>query len=535
MAGALALASTLLGVPVVGNTIGRDADFAIMSLHLLTAAWRDGDVWPRWLMDAGFGLGGTVFYSYPPLAFWAAAAIACVTGLDSPAALGLAMAAWRALAVLTAWLWLRRQVPEGAAIAGAAFAALLPYGALIDPWMRFAYSETAALALLPLLLLALEMPAGQRGLPAILGIALAYGALALTNLPLCVLAAHLGPLYAWGYAGRAGLVRAVLGGLAGAGLAGAFLLPAIGLLPSANAAEAFNPSWRENLMFFSEVRPLLAVTWGAILVTLGCGVWLMRAGRPAARLAVAGWPRALLVLLVAASALTTVVTLPLWWALPQLAATEHPWRATAFLGPAVGGFAARAIAAGLRPLRLALAGFALALLTPAFLAALLLGGSRDWPKFLPSEQRLAFARSYGGAFSWEHLPREAAAAGWAAVIAGAPDPHPRPALPAGTTRLARGYAVPAADAPFTLPQFYFPAWTAADAAGPVAVRPSPAGLLEVIVDRPVRNLVVEVGRTGWEWAGWTVSAATAVLLALLVLPRRRLPRQVAHPRPPAKA
>ena len=64
--------SPLLGVPVFGTFLGRDADFALMSLQMLSSAWAEGVFWPRWLMDTNYGLGGTTYYSYPPLAHWAA-------------------------------------------------------------------------------------------------------------------------------------------------------------------------------------------------------------------------------------------------------------------------------------------------------------------------------------------------------------------------------------------------------------------------------------------------------------------------------
>ena len=130
----LAAGSAILGVPVVGTYLGRDADFAIMATQMLSASWASGDLWPRWLMDATFGLGGTTFYSYPPLAYWAAAAIMALTDLSAPQSLGLAIAAWRMLAVATGYLWLRRHVSPATALAGAALGVLLPYVSLVDPW-----------------------------------------------------------------------------------------------------------------------------------------------------------------------------------------------------------------------------------------------------------------------------------------------------------------------------------------------------------------------------------------------------------------
>jgi hypothetical protein len=66
--------SAVAGVPMVGKVLGQDADFALGTLAAYDAALTRGDWWPRWLIDTNFGLGGTTFYTYPPLAFWVAAA-----------------------------------------------------------------------------------------------------------------------------------------------------------------------------------------------------------------------------------------------------------------------------------------------------------------------------------------------------------------------------------------------------------------------------------------------------------------------------
>ncbi|WP_431269581.1 hypothetical protein [Dankookia sp. P2] len=472
-------------------------------------------------MDTDHGLGGTTYYSYPPLAHWAAAALGRVTGLGPAPTLGLAMGLWRLLAVGTGFLWLRRHVPAGPALAGAAFAALLPYAALVDPWLRFAYSETAAIALLPLLLLALDRLAEGHRAQGLAGAALAYAALALTNLPVCCLAAHLGLLYAWGLGGRRALLRCLVAGGLGAGVAGAFLLPALGLLEHANAASLFNDSWTDNLLFFSRPEGKLLVIWGAMLLAAGLGLALLRDAAPWPQLRAPGLPRALAVLLLGSLALSCVLTLPLWLTLPQLTAVEHPWRSTALLGTAVAGIAALACAARPRPRALLAAGLGLALLPPAFLAGVVALGHPAWPKFLPAAQRLDFARNYSGAYSWEHVPAEAAAAGWVAIIAGHPDPWPRPTLPQGAARIPGGFRLPWADGPVALPQFFFPAWQAADLLGPVPLRPTLEGFLELAPDHPAVDITVTIRPTRWERIGWAVSAATAFGLLLLRLPRLR--------------
>lgn len=532
----LAVLSVGLGVPLYGSFLGHDADFAVNCVHMLSASWAAGDFWPRWMIDTNYGLGGTTYYSYPPLAHWVATGVTRGFGLLATEGVAVTMAFWRLLAVFTAWLWLRRHVSSSAALCGAALAALLPYAALINPWIRFAYAETAAAALLPLLLLALERAAEGRRSEGIAMLALAYAALALTNLPTCALAAHLGPLYAFGYAGRRGLVRAVLGGIAGALLAAAFLVPAIGLLRYANAAELFNPLWQDNMLGYSVPSRYVLVIWASGVLMLGL---ILLLGRPALGQALRpqllrpGFPRALALLGAISFLLSSVIALPLWWGLPQLTATEHPWRAYGHLAPVVGGFAALAVARRLRPGWLLALGLPMALLVPAFLLARVTLGYQGWTHFLPAEERLAIAHEHYRAYSWEHLPAAAAAAGWATIAGGGAEPYVRPEEPPGTVRLTNGFRVPRAAGPFRLPQFYFPAWEARDQLGPVPLRASPEGFLEIAVNRPVTDLVVRIRPTLHEQIGWAVTLATAFGLLLLQLgewmPWRSASRSAAVP------
>ena len=134
----------------------------------MDAGIRAGRWWPRWVMESNFGLGGITFYTYPPLAYWAGALVR-LAGLTSADTLALAVMLWRLVFLLGCFLWLRRHVPPGTALAAAALAALLPYPAVVNPWIRFAYAEVAGAAILPFLLLALERVAESRdgrGLPA---------------------------------------------------------------------------------------------------------------------------------------------------------------------------------------------------------------------------------------------------------------------------------------------------------------------------------------------------------------------------------
>lgn len=529
---ATAALSPLLGVPVHGRNFGHDSNYALTALSFMDAGWSAGRFWPRWVMESNFGLGGMTFYTYPPFGYWAGAALRRLTGLDIPGTLSLAVMLWRLVFLLGCFLWLRRHVAPGAALAAAALAALLPYPAVVNPWIRFAYAEVAGAAILPFLLLALERVAEYRdgrGLPAL---ALAFAALAMTHLPTCALVAHLAPLYAWAYAGPRAALWVLGGGGAGAGLAACFVLPAMGLLRDANFEGLDDGTWEGSLFLYGLPQgdsgwiQFLAIIWSAAALA-GLGTLAFRhLGGPAARGPLA---RAVLVLLAVSAALMTVLTLPLWILLPQLRSIEFPWRATTVLTLPLAAMAALALAGG-RPAarRLVLGlGLACAVFAPAYLWARVAFGHPDWPRFLPAAERLARAVDSPRGVSSEHLPAWARENGWrvkwdGTETAPAPDPHPRPALPPGTRRLSAGFLVPEASAPLLLPQFWFPAWVAEDGKGePVAVRPGKDGFLEVAVDRPVRDLRVHIGVTPWEWAGWAITGISAAGLLGFGLWRRR--------------
>ena len=516
----------------MGGIPAMTSNYALTALSFMDAGWSAGRLWPRWVMESNFGLGGITFYTYPPVGYWAGAALRRVTGLDIPGTLSLAVMLWRLVFLLGCFLWLRRHVAPGAALAAAALAALLPYAAVVNPWIRFAYAEVAGAAILPFLLLALERVAESRdgrGLPAL---ALAFAALAMTHLPTCVLVAHLAPLYAWAYAGPRAALWVLGGGVAGAGLSACFILPAMGLLGDANFEGLEDGTWEGSLFLYGLPRgdfgwiQFLVIIWAAAaLAGLGTLAFRHLAGT-AAR---GPFGRAALLLLAVSAALMTVLTLPLWVVLPQLRSIEFPWRATTVLALPLAAMAALALAAG-RPAarRLVLGlGLACAVFAPAYLWARVAYGNPGWPRFLPAAERLERAVNSCRAASRPSICRPGRGEWLAGEMDGtetapAPDPHPRPALPAGTQRLAAGFLVPEASAPLLLPQFWFPAWAAEDGTGaPVAVRPGRDGFLEIAVDRPVHNLRVYVALTPWEWAGWAVTGMSAAGLLGLVLRRRR--------------
>lgn len=522
---ATAALSAVMGVPVYGTNIGHDSNFALSAIHSMDAAWSVGQLWPRWIMDGNFGLGATTFYTYPPLAYWVAVAVRRICNVSVPTALGLAVLFWRLAFLLGTYLWLRRHVASAPALAAAALAGLMPYAAVINPWVRFAYAEVAAAAIIPVLLLMLErviVAPDNRPLP---GLALAFAALAMTHLPTCVLVGHLIPLYAWAYGGVPGLRRCLVAGALGAGLAGCFLIPAYFLLSNTSTDHTLgNINWYQNLLFWglptSGLQGMVFISgvWGSAgLALLAALIFRRYAGR---RGSVSLAPAAL-ILLLSAAAIMTVLTLPLWWFFLPLRAIQFPWRAAGLLSLPLAVFAALAMTRRRRAGRVALVlGSGCAALVPLFLLGMIVLGNPGWPRFLPATERMT--RALGSPRGWplEHFPAGATEAGWDVLLSGsetapAPDPHPRPTLPAGTQRLANGYLLPIVSAPVTLPQFWFPAWRATDDLGKTyPVIKGRDGFAEVIVDRPSYNIRVSIALTASEWAGWltTLQAAIGILL-----------------------
>ncbi|MFC7541525.1 hypothetical protein ACFQU2_21560 [Siccirubricoccus deserti] len=46
---------------MTGNLVGRKADYALMTLHLLDESFSPNNPWPRWLLDGHGGLGAATF------------------------------------------------------------------------------------------------------------------------------------------------------------------------------------------------------------------------------------------------------------------------------------------------------------------------------------------------------------------------------------------------------------------------------------------------------------------------------------------
>lgn len=448
--------------------------------HQFTALVAAGDFWPRWLPWSHDGLGAPVFYFYGPFAFWLAAVFGMAGLAPWPA---IAAAATSLLivsgigmrAMLRVWRVRRPLV-------GAVFYMAAPYH-LLDFARRGALAEFAAMALLPLVALAL-LPAA-RGRPAPL--ALAYAALILAHLPLALLATVLllPMLLIERRCGRDELVRIAASLAIGIGLAAAFLVPALALqshtaMATMRAAPLLRPANWTPASYWRGAIP-------AHLLLLAIGVALALAAPALAWRQTSGWRWHVLAVIALALGCAGPI-----WLLPGLDRVQFPWRA------------------------LALAEFGVAVLVgssrlegPMLLAALA-------PALLLSSLVLAPSLAAIGG------PEPAALATLLRRHPDVPEYLPK-AMARGTSTvsveaLALARATPAArerDGMVTLRRAAFPIW---QADCPEGLRPtgiSPEGLIRL----PARCSLVRVATLA-ERVGNALSLASLALLGALALRRR---------------
>ena len=294
-----------------------------------------GDPYPRWTAASFGGLGAPTFYFYPPLPFWGVAALGGATrGLLSAAdQVKAAEFAFLALSGLTMFAWLRTQASAGWATLGGVLYMIAPYH-LDDHYVRGAFAEFAAFALLPVVGLGLAWVAARRRLGALV-LAAGWAALILCHLPTALLAGVtlIGPyglFLLWRAHGRR---IAVAGAMAfalaiGTGLAAIYVIPSLTLQDAISAEYWWSAQFQVGGRLFANpaawrlpLEPFfgfISLGEAAIAAVLG---W--RARRRPDRQPVF-WAGVVVALFLIMAGLA-----PGFWSLPLLAKVQFPWRAMA--------------------------------------------------------------------------------------------------------------------------------------------------------------------------------------------------------------
>ncbi len=270
-----------------------------------TAELARGNPYPRWLPQSHGGLGSPVFYFYPPLAFY-------ISG-----GFGLAGLSTYASIIATFWVallasgyamhrWLKDFAPHP--LLGSLLFMAAPYH-LIDFYDRGALAEFVAIAFIPLVAWAM-----RENRPIIL--ALSYGGLILTHLPLALLVSlFLIAPYAL-YLKKPLRFAAPLA--LGIGLSAIYLWPALALEPYRDAAGLWTHArYKPENWTVLPNGPL-----GAIAFAFGV---LLLASAPAILALHLAGQRALAIYAAVCGCLA-VGLVPAFWSLPVLEKVQFPFR-----------------------------------------------------------------------------------------------------------------------------------------------------------------------------------------------------------------
>lgn len=158
----------------------HDAKHSIFFLVEFDQTFRDGFWWPRWSPDFSFGYGYPLFNLYAPLAFYAAELLHWLLGLSFTTAIKTMYLVATVGAGLGMYGFVRRLFGQWAGLLAGTIYIYVPFH-LAEIFVRSAYAEFVALALIPWLFWSftelIAAPTLKRVAPA----ALTYGLLALTH------------------------------------------------------------------------------------------------------------------------------------------------------------------------------------------------------------------------------------------------------------------------------------------------------------------------------------------------------------------
>jgi hypothetical protein len=529
----------LLLAPSLLFGVGPSADLEVHYVWArdFPAALFSGELYPRWLDQAMYGLGSPAFYFYPPLTYYVCAPFSLL-GLSPTYVIAFTSLVFLVGSGLAMHAWLGRlKLPPVLALAGAALFMAAPYHVLTDHYYRGALAEFAAYLFIPLIAIAIADVRASARL-AEPKLALAYAGLLYCHMPSALMVSLLMiPAYVAFLAFTCPnwrerlsfLARAAFAGAGGLALAAPYLAPALGLqsyiTPSSWDIDPqtylpLRPDlWRDHRVVFFSGLSSLVLGWLALAVGVA---WLARRAAPS-RLRDEALFWGAFASFCAALVLGVV---PQFWSLPLIERVQFPMRlmpvvefasATAFvmalhLFPqrALGRVAAGACLVGLAGV-VVFGGYALRSVRQTFTtlpgwAAVQNVRMFDASEYLPAgffqvgvnwyERPLAAARA---------LPL-AASAMPGAVVHGAP---------AGRAAI-RIDADPHAGGRVILRRFYFPSWVAQRQSDGAVLPTAPYGDLRLVSFEAapgetyiLRRTMLPVERSAW----LAFAAAVATLLA----------------------
>lgn len=354
-AGALALLPVVIWGMPKNNDLANHYHFALPFYEAI----QRGDLHPGWLASPNFGYGDAVVRFYPPALYYLLAAGRTMTGSWYNGSL-LVLTFLSALGSFAAYFWACELVSRRAAIFAALFYAFMPYH-LAEVYQAAQLAEFAAGAALIFSLAFTKRICDRGRWSDVGGLALAYAGLVLSHLPLAVF----GSLTLLLYALMSMRKTETVGNLAFPNKRGANGRPprklfssdtlatvgklscAVGLALAASSfywttmaaemkwivADGVNPDplldYRHNFVFSSFSPEQSETLWWMALLAIATMTMLLPALVIFAKKFTTSNRRNLLVvalLAVFSLAMSTVISKPLWIAIPFLRMAQHPFR-----------------------------------------------------------------------------------------------------------------------------------------------------------------------------------------------------------------
>jgi hypothetical protein len=248
----------------------HDAPHSIFYLVEFDQTLRDGYLWPRWAPDFAFGYGYPLFNILAPLAIYAAE-ILHLLGLSLVGSVKTMYALGTIGAGLAMYLFVRRLFGREAGLLAAVVYMYVPFH-LAEIFVRSAYSEFIALALLPLVLYAFTELIAAPNVQRLALAGLIYGILILTHVttfftftPFLMAYILFLLIGSWRRNGlRVGLrasLYALGSGILGLALSAIYLVPMLAELRHVKVEQwtAYNYDYAQHFVYFSQ---LLSPVWG---------------------------------------------------------------------------------------------------------------------------------------------------------------------------------------------------------------------------------------------------------------------------------
>lgn len=224
------LASLVNILPMLLFDAGGDMHFHLVLIDCFARQFWQGDLYPRWCMEANSGFGAPVFLFYFPLPYYAASLLYPLAHFGAPLACLYTASLFAAtfLTCLTCHAWLRTITTSPRALLVSVLILFMPYR-MEAMLFRAGYAEIWGMAFMPLVFLSLRrLVQGDRR--AIAGFALSTALLLLAHVPLALVTYILCGIYVLavpsGHRWHT-LWRCKLAGIGGIAMAAFYLFPGV--------------------------------------------------------------------------------------------------------------------------------------------------------------------------------------------------------------------------------------------------------------------------------------------------------------------